>query len=63
MNEGGQHEQTQSPIQIPGYTYGTSAVAKSPLSQQDFDRLKQSIHSFKTVPGSSDAAFDWIKQG
>ena len=28
---------TQSPIQIPGYTYGTSAVAKSPLSEQDFD--------------------------
>ena len=28
---------TQSPIQIPGYTYGTSAVAKSPFSEQDFD--------------------------
>ena len=28
---------TQSPIRIPGYTYGTSAVAKSPLSEQDFD--------------------------
>jgi hypothetical protein len=27
----------QSPIQIPGYTYGTSAVAKSSLSEQDFD--------------------------
>jgi hypothetical protein len=37
---------TQSPIQIPGYTYGTSAVAKSPLSEQDFDRLKQSIYLF-----------------
>ncbi|MGH8654043.1 MAG: protoglobin domain-containing protein [Gammaproteobacteria bacterium] len=34
---------TQSPIQIPGYTYGTSAVAKSPLSEQDFDLLKQSV--------------------
>ena len=33
---------TQSPIQIPGYTYGTSAVAKSPLSEQDFELLKQS---------------------
>ena len=33
---------TQSPIQIPGYTYGTSAVAKSPLSGQDFELLKQS---------------------
>jgi len=54
---------TQSPIQIPGYTCGTSAVAKSPLSEQDFDRLKQSIHGFKTVPGSSDAAFGLDKAG
>jgi len=34
---------TQSPIQIPGYTYGTSVAAKSPLSEQDFDLLKQSV--------------------
>jgi hypothetical protein len=34
---------TQSPIQIPGYTYGTSAVAKSPLSEQDFELLKRFI--------------------
>ncbi|MGH8469553.1 MAG: protoglobin domain-containing protein [Gammaproteobacteria bacterium] len=34
---------TQSPIQIPGYTYGTSAVARSPLSEQDFNLLKQSV--------------------
>ncbi len=26
---------------IPGYTYGTEAVAKSPLTDEDFDRLKQ----------------------
>ncbi len=34
---------TQSPIQIPGYTCGTPAVAKSPLSEQDFELLKQSV--------------------
>ena len=26
---------------IPGYTYGIEAVAKSPLTDEDFDRLKQ----------------------
>ncbi len=29
--------------QISGYTYGTAEVAKSPLSEQEFDLLKQSI--------------------
>ena len=28
---------------IPGYTYGTSAVPHSPLSLEDFERLKQSV--------------------
>ncbi len=28
---------------IPGYTYGTSAVPRSPLSLEDFERLKQSV--------------------
>ncbi|MFH0343734.1 MAG: hypothetical protein ACHBNF_16785 [Chromatiales bacterium] len=46
---------TQSPIQIPGYTYGTSAVAKSPLSEQDFDLLKPSPRSSpgRSVPASA----------
>ena len=25
---------------IPGYTYGTTAVLRSPLSLEDFERLK-----------------------
>lgn len=29
--------------QISGYTYGTAEVAKSPLSEQEFDLLKQSV--------------------
>ncbi|MDQ3566359.1 MAG: hypothetical protein M3436_20535 [Pseudomonadota bacterium] len=37
MNEGGQHEQNTQSNPDPGYAYGTSAVAKSPLSEQDFD--------------------------
>jgi Protoglobin len=28
---------------IPGYTYGTSAVPRSPMSLEDFERLKQSV--------------------
>jgi hypothetical protein len=28
---------------IPGYTYGTAEAAKSPISVQDFQRLKQSV--------------------
>jgi len=28
---------------IPGYAYGTSAVPHSPLSLEDFERLKQSV--------------------
>jgi Protoglobin len=28
---------------IPGYTYGTSAVPHSPLSLEDFERLKQTV--------------------
>ncbi len=28
---------------IPGYTYGTSAVPRSPLSLEDFERLKQTV--------------------
>ncbi len=28
---------------IPGYTYGTSAVPHSPVSMEDFERLKQSV--------------------
>ncbi len=28
---------------IPGYTYGSSAVPRSPLSLEDFERLKQSV--------------------
>jgi hypothetical protein len=28
---------------IPGYTYGTSAVPRSPLSLEDFEQLKQSV--------------------
>ncbi len=28
---------------IPGYTYGTEAVARSPLSMEDLDRLKQTV--------------------
>ena len=32
-----------SQTSIPGYTYGTSAVPRSPLSLEDFERLKQSV--------------------
>lgn len=28
---------------IPGYTYGTPAVATSPLAMEDFEKLKQSV--------------------
>jgi hypothetical protein len=28
---------------IPGYTYGTAAVAKSPITLADFERMKQSV--------------------
>ncbi len=28
---------------IPGYTYGTNAVPRSPLSMEDLDRLKQTV--------------------
>ena len=28
---------------IPGYTYGTAAVARSPVSPDDFERLKQTV--------------------
>jgi hypothetical protein len=28
---------------IPGYTYGTSEVARSPLNQQDLENLKQAV--------------------
>lgn len=28
---------------IPGYIYGTGAVPRSPLSLEDFERLKQSV--------------------
>ena len=28
---------------IPGYTHGTSAVAKSPLTLTDFDQMKASV--------------------
>jgi hypothetical protein len=30
-------------IQIPGYTYGTPQVARSPVSDQDFELLKKSV--------------------
>lgn len=30
-------------MNIPGYTYGTSAVAKSPLTLQDLELLKKSV--------------------
>jgi hypothetical protein len=30
-------------LNIPGYTYGTSAVARSPVSLADFELLKQSV--------------------
>ena len=29
--------------EVPGYTYGTPSVAKSPLSAADFEQLKQSV--------------------
>lgn len=29
--------------EIPGYTYGTEAVAKSPVSLEDFDLLKKTV--------------------
>ena len=29
--------------EIPGYTYGTSEVAKSPLSDEAFEKLKSSV--------------------
>ncbi|ABA57594.1 conserved hypothetical protein [Nitrosococcus oceani ATCC 19707] len=29
--------------EIPGYTYGTQAVAKSPVSLEDFDLLKKTV--------------------
>ena len=32
-----------SQTSIPGYTYGTSAVPRSPLSLEDFEQLKQSV--------------------
>ncbi len=32
-----------SQTSIPGYTYGTSAVPHSPLSLEDFEKLKQSV--------------------
>ena len=32
-----------SQTSIPGYTYGTGAVPHSPLSLEDFERLKQSV--------------------
>ena len=28
---------------IPGYTYGTEAVARSPLSDEEFEQLKQTV--------------------
>ncbi|MEM1544424.1 MAG: protoglobin domain-containing protein [Candidatus Bathyarchaeia archaeon] len=31
------------PENIPGYTYGTDAVARSPLSDEEFELLKQSV--------------------
>src|SRR5262250_2696454 len=34
---------SMSQTAIPGYTYGTSAVPRSPLSLEDFDRLKQTV--------------------
>jgi hypothetical protein len=30
-------------LQIPGYTYGTPQVARSPVSDQDFELLKKSV--------------------
>lgn len=32
-----------NPTSIPGYTYGTSAVAHSPLTLAEFERLKQAV--------------------
>lgn len=32
-----------STTSIPGYTYGTAEVARSPLTMEDFEHLKQSI--------------------
>jgi Protoglobin len=32
-----------STTEIPGYTYGTDAVASSPLSNEEFEHLKQTV--------------------
>ena len=53
---------TQSPIQIPGYTDGTSAVAKSPLSviggtgsigTKLVNKLRQSGHEVEGIPSDA----------
>jgi hypothetical protein len=33
----------QEPATIPGYTYGTSAVARSPVTLADFEMMKKSV--------------------
>lgn len=30
-------------LSIPGYTYGTSALSRSPISLEDFDLLKKTV--------------------
>ncbi len=32
-----------TPTHIPGYTYGTAAVARSPVTLAEFERMKQSV--------------------
>ena len=32
-----------TPAKIPGYNFGTPEVPRSPLSEKDFDRLKQTV--------------------
>jgi hypothetical protein len=32
-----------TPAKIPGYNYGTPEVPRSPVSEKDFDRLKQTV--------------------